>query len=270
MMTTRRHPPAGGFTLVEVLVVIAIIAILTGLLMPALHRVRTASQQVKCASLLRQWGVAFHVYSDAYHGMLPHSQDESANPFPNAYSYNAAYPQNECCYTDVLPPLLGRPPWTYRPPYFNGFPNGAKPTDDIWQCPLAVVLGDDWYDYQPSVHGYHSFCMNTFLDTSAPAYPPFLNLARCRTPAVTLLLFESTLRPNQAYGQSPIAIDCNCARYPDAGPSDLGDRHPHAPGKLGGNLMMLDGHVEWTDHLWDPTLPNPQKPPSVYQTWWPY
>ena len=266
--TGRRLPsrPADrrAFTLVEVLVVIGIIAVLIGILLPALGRARATAQQVKCASILRQWGVAFHVYADQYKGMIPHSQDESANPFPNAYSPNPAYPQNECCYTDVLPPLLGRPPWT------SGFPNGGKPTGDIWQCPLAFALGDDWYDYQPSVHGYHSYCMNAYLDTTAPAYPPFLNTARCRTPSVTLLMFETTLRPNQAYGQSAIAIDCNCGRYPDSTPADLGDRHPHRPNKLGGNLMMLDGHVEWTDHLWDPALPNPQQPPTVYQTWWPY
>src|SRR5438067_74085 len=65
--TTKRS----GFTLVEILVVIGIIAILISLLLPALNNSRRKANQLKCMSNLHQIGQALSLYATSNGGCLP-------------------------------------------------------------------------------------------------------------------------------------------------------------------------------------------------------
>jgi prepilin-type N-terminal cleavage/methylation domain-containing protein len=61
---------SGGFTLVELLVVIGIIALLIGMLMPALSRAKAQSKMVACASNMRQVGLTLLMYAQDNNGWI--------------------------------------------------------------------------------------------------------------------------------------------------------------------------------------------------------
>jgi len=74
----RREPD--GFTLIEMLVAIAIIAILVSLLLPVLLSARKAAQLTNCSSNLRQVGYGFHMYSVEFRGLIPHEDNGDTQP----------------------------------------------------------------------------------------------------------------------------------------------------------------------------------------------
>jgi prepilin-type N-terminal cleavage/methylation domain-containing protein len=60
-----------GFTLVELLVVIGIIAVLISILLPTLSRARASAQRTQCLSGLRQLHLALVMYANTYNGAVP-------------------------------------------------------------------------------------------------------------------------------------------------------------------------------------------------------
>ncbi len=88
-----------GFTLIELLVVISIIALLLGLLMPALEKARELARRAVCLSHLRDLSLAWFMYADDSDGKLV-----------NGEAGDDTRPRTD----DATGKVYVEPPWTYR------------------------------------------------------------------------------------------------------------------------------------------------------------
>jgi prepilin-type N-terminal cleavage/methylation domain-containing protein/prepilin-type processing-associated H-X9-DG protein len=110
-----------GFTLIELLAVIVVIAVLAGLLLPALARAKASARSVTCLNNLRQWGLATHLYAGDHDDFLP----------PEGFANPTDRHTNTGWYV-LLPRVIELPPYHSMPWRTNA---EAAMEKSLWLCP---------------------------------------------------------------------------------------------------------------------------------------
>ena len=163
-----------GFTLVELLVVVAIIGLLTALLLPAVQYAREASRRANCASNMRQVGMAMMEYCDMYGGQWPGTTDTTL-PDPVSGQYTQA--------------------WIYTiAPY-------VEDVDAIRICP------DDPAGHVRLEFKSTSYTLNGYLTTES--IPSFANRRKIAALSQTIVAFELSEVGDAVAIETGLASDMN-------------------------------------------------------------
>jgi prepilin-type N-terminal cleavage/methylation domain-containing protein len=209
-----RRPQETAFTLVELLVTIAIIGILAALLLAALSGAKERANRARCKSNLHQIGMALHMYAEENRDLLPDCTRANPSFFGSYWPWDLN--------TNVVAALQG---------------HGA--TRDVFYCPSNPSMNDDhrwnfWY-YHPRTS--IRVVAYVFLMNGCVQVPP--DLWR------TNILGDGT-RPAS---QTELVIDAVGSQGGDFTRIQGGnrDRTSHLSGSrpAGGNIAFEDGHSEW-------------------------
>lgn len=117
------------FTLIELLIVIAIIAILASMLLPALKKAKETAKAIQCKGNLKSIGLATHNYTSDYNGWFP-SYDFLSAPAPRFW-------------------------FEFVNSYMGEEDEAYKATSEAWGCPASRNGNLDWWGYTNLPYGYN-------------------------------------------------------------------------------------------------------------------
>jgi prepilin-type N-terminal cleavage/methylation domain-containing protein/prepilin-type processing-associated H-X9-DG protein len=265
---------SNGFTFTELLVVLAVVAILTLTLLPALARTKLTGKNLQCLSNLQTWARALQIYASENNEQMPRD-GMGQNGLYTGNIFNGVqtgHPTDNWAWFNQLPQLFTerRLMDYYNDPGANPslklpFPGGKGM---IWHCPNASMTPTEVaMIFGGGVNGFFSYAVNIDLKRdssgSVVAYPVMPKLTTIPKPTATVFMFDGAFNPvSDVVNNSPQFNSVNPAiRY-----RSFTTRH-----NLGGNIAFLDGHATYfkSSYVFGPS-PSPGEPTSPDIYWWPH
>ena len=161
-----------GFTLVELLVVIAVIGLLSGLMLPALAGAKAKAHGLMCLNNLRQWGLATQLYAGDHDDFLP----PEGTPNPDHSTTNVGW------YIQ-LPQALGLPRYHAMPWRTNAAVELGR---SVWICPANPR--------RSNARNLFHYCLNEHVNGTGADNRP-VRLGSVPQPALVIWLFDSKNLP---------------------------------------------------------------------------
>ena len=217
-----------GFTLVEILVVLAIVILLAGLLFPVLSSARDNARTTTCASNLRQIGQAMTLYL----------QDNGQR-----YPLNTQPPG--CTWVDSIYPYVKSTQVFFCPStkYGEYVPGCALQTPIDNGDPRAIYGYNGSYDMvAPFIHAESETDANGGILTGYEIPEKSFSSSKHRFPSSTILLLDGS---DDSYLFHNTYAIINPGIDPIHNASDLKDGGVLPRHKDGVNLLYVDGHVKW-------------------------
>lgn len=224
-----------GFTLVEILVVIAIITLLVALLLPAIQKVRATADRLMCANNLKQIGVALHHYYHDY-GSLPPQGNFTVGSTFSGYSIHAR-----------LLPYIEQDNLHKNINYSVGFaaqPDICRQKFKLYRCPSDSedrTRPDGGVEFYPTNYG---FCIGTWMaidQQTGKAGDGAFGMNQKFTFSAIRDGLSFTLAAADVKSFVPALLDGGQPPGPDAPP-------PSVPGQIalfGGNFDPDYCHTQW-------------------------
>jgi prepilin-type N-terminal cleavage/methylation domain-containing protein/prepilin-type processing-associated H-X9-DG protein len=241
-----------GFTLVELLVVIGIIAVLISLLLPALGKARAQAQKVQCLSNLRQLGATVISYTNEFNGYLP------AMYTPNYFGEQADdWSDWTVQLSRYYKPFNQR--WVRWLDGTNKPEDNAKKLIPAWRCPSASVdlqSNQFWFDRRPVDYAISGFTSSAARNNTqaAPnrwwASYSFVKITRWQTSSFVMFtdayFFNTTVvAPDFAVPYVPIDTPLSTStRNTVAFRHGVGNALDTRNKGRTTNVVFLDGHAE--------------------------
>jgi len=233
-----------GFTLVELLVVIGIIAVLISILLPVLNKARQQAYQVKCQSNMKQLMYATTMYVSAWKGQVPF-----ANWGPpeqgGIYRFGWLYATLKKDRTGFQPGRGGGN-WNPHPPVDGVMTGELWPyikAMGIYHCPItdqSLWVNTNWLTDYLMNGAMLCFGESGFLNPNGNYLGikvPGLKISQFRRPSESVIYFEALEQKYEGESHTGAVWNDGSSR-PDE--EVMSDRH-----YKGANVAFLDGHVEW-------------------------